>query len=318
MSDHHPFRAMGAIALLTALLVALAAFAPAAQQKAGKKARADQGTGAEHQIQGGTFEASGVVHVPGTDGFLFVDDGRDDAVFWLRVDKDGRQLEPAVAIPLGVRVGDLEGITTDGTWFYAVGSQSKPEFVDGVGLVRFRFDPAARRTDSVESVSGLRSWVLSRLPSVAAAAGRKADGFNIEGLAWDAKQQRLLMGLRSPVIDGQAVIIPLDLGKARDQLTADRLTLSEQDLIRLPLDNSGIRSMEFDAGRGAFRVLAASRGSAPFRLWDWSGANASAVVRTESSFAAKLKPEGVTPVRGAGAPDFTLIVFDTSRYQAMP
>src|SRR5918997_387275 len=34
---------------------------------------------------GGTFEASGVAHVPGTDGVLFVDDGRDDEVFWMRL-----------------------------------------------------------------------------------------------------------------------------------------------------------------------------------------------------------------------------------------
>jgi hypothetical protein len=317
MRPQSPLRALGAIAAMTSLLIALAAFSPAAQKAPKKSRAADQGTGAEHLIQGGTFEASGVVHVAGTDGFLFVDDGRDDAVFWLRVDKDGRQLEPAVAVPLGVRVGDLEGITTDGTWYYAVGSQSKPEFVNGAGLVRFRFDPAARRIDGVESVNGLRSWVLSRLPSVATAAGTKADGFNIEGLAWDAKQNRLLMGLRSPVIDGQAVIIPLDLGKARDHLAVDRITLSEPDTIRLPLDNSGIRSMEFDAARGAFRVLAASRGAAPFRLWDWTGASdRAAVVKTDASFAAKLKPEGVTAVKGAQ--DFTLIVFDTSRYQAMP
>lgn len=100
MRHQSPLKALGAVAALTSLLIALAAFSPAAQ-KAPKKSRAvDQGTGAEHLIQGGTFEASGVVHVAGTDGFLFVDDGRDDAVFWLRVDKDGRQLEPAVAIRL--------------------------------------------------------------------------------------------------------------------------------------------------------------------------------------------------------------------------
>jgi hypothetical protein len=312
MSANASLRAIGAIAVLTGLLLALAAFAPARQ----KKPRAAAGTGAEHLIQGGTFEASGVVQVAGTDGFLFVDDGRDDAVFWMRVDKSGRQLEPAVAVPLGVRVGDLEGITTDGTSYYAVGSQSKPEFVSGAGLVRFRFDPATRRAERVESVSGLRSWLLARLPSVASAAGSRADGFNIEGLAWDAKQNRLLMGLRSPVIDGRAIVIPLDLSKARERLSADQLALSEAELIRLPLENSGIRSMEFDAGRGAFRMIAASRGSAPFVLWDWTGADSAAVTRTESTFSARLKPEGVTPATGAH--DFTLIVFDTSRYQAMP
>src|SRR3712207_2160569 len=36
-------------------------------------------------FDGGTFEASGVAHVPGTDGVLFVDDGRWEEIFWMRV-----------------------------------------------------------------------------------------------------------------------------------------------------------------------------------------------------------------------------------------
>ena len=272
--------------------------------------------GAEHPIQGGTFEASGVVAVPSSDGVLFVDDGREDAVLWMRVDRDGRQREPAVPVPLGIGVGDLEGITTDGIWYYAVGSQSKPGFVDGPGLVRFRFDPAARRIEQIESVSGLRQLLLSQLPSVAARAGRKpsASGFNIEGLAWDARGGRLLLGLRAPVIDGDAVVIPLTLGDG--PLEAGALRVADSDLIRLPLENAGIRSMEFDAGRGAFRVLAAGRGATSFRLWNWSGGSGrDARLEAGASFAARLKPEGVTPVRGAQ--DYTLIVFDTSRYVAL-
>jgi hypothetical protein len=35
---------------------------------------------------GGMFEASGVVHAPGTDGVLFVDDGRPNEIFWMRLD----------------------------------------------------------------------------------------------------------------------------------------------------------------------------------------------------------------------------------------
>ena len=303
-----------AVAVLTAVLAGAGSVAPAAQKSQKKKDRADMSTGAEQLIQGGTFEASGVIHVAGTDGVLFVDDGRDDVVFWMRVDRQSRQLEAAVPIPLGVRVGDLEGITTDGTFYYVVGSQSKPEFVGGAGLVRFRFDPVTRKISGVESVTGLRSWLTARLPSIASAAGSRPDGLNIEGLAWDQKSKRLLMGLRSPVIDGQAIVLPLGLDGGA--LAADRMTIAETDVIRLPLDNSGIRSMEYDSGRGAFRIIAASRGSSPFRLWNWTGGTGTAAgVRSDASFAAKLKPEGVTPI--AGQPDFTLIVFDTSRYLAV-
>ncbi len=42
-------------------------------------------------FSGGTFEASGVAHVPGTDGVLFVDDGRPNEIFWMRLGTDRKQ-----------------------------------------------------------------------------------------------------------------------------------------------------------------------------------------------------------------------------------
>src|SRR5918997_605157 len=63
-------------------------------------------------FNGGLFEASGVAHVPGTDGVLFVDDGRPDEIFWMRLG-DGRKQSGAIrAVRLGASVVDLEGITT--------------------------------------------------------------------------------------------------------------------------------------------------------------------------------------------------------------
>jgi len=309
------FIAFTAIAGLSAALIAAMAVTPTAQKS--KRLRGPATTTAERLIEGGTFEASGVVSVAGTDGVLFVDDGREDVVFWMRVDSDGQQLERPVALPLGVQVGDLEGITTDGTWYYAIGSQSKAEFVEGPGLIRFRFDPATGRIDGVESVSGLRRRLLSLLPSVARAAGQREDGFNIEGLAWDHASKRLLLGLRSPVIDGHAIVLPLAVGEPQERLAPlDRLGVSEADILRLPLDNAGIRSMEYDARTGGFLVVAASSGS-PFRVWHWTGGSgASARLEVHASFAARLKPEGIAPVSGHRA--FTLIVFDTSRYLALP
>jgi hypothetical protein len=97
-------------------------------------------------IAGGTFEASGVAHVPNTTGVLFVDDGRNREIFWMELSADGRQQASAVRVPLGADVTDLEGITSDGTNFYVVGSQSKKTGFDGDGLVRFRFDPKTRQT----------------------------------------------------------------------------------------------------------------------------------------------------------------------------
>ena len=56
------------------------------------------------------------------------------------------------AVKLGASVVDLEGITTDGTQFYVVGSQSKSKGGDLTGLVRFRFRADGRACNAVETV----------------------------------------------------------------------------------------------------------------------------------------------------------------------
>jgi hypothetical protein len=43
-------------------------------------------------FDGGKFDASGVADVPGTDGVLFVDNGREGQVFWMGLDQNGGQV----------------------------------------------------------------------------------------------------------------------------------------------------------------------------------------------------------------------------------
>jgi hypothetical protein len=43
---------------------------------------------------------------------------------------------------------------------------------------------------------------------------RRWVGLNVEGVAWDRQKRRLLLGLRSPVVNGHALVVPL---KLRDQ-----------------------------------------------------------------------------------------------------
>ena len=84
--------------------------------------RADENVAGDIRlIEGGPFEASGVVHVSGSDGVLFVDDGRAREIFWMAPGADGTQQAPAKAITLDADVTDLEGITSDGTFVYVVG-----------------------------------------------------------------------------------------------------------------------------------------------------------------------------------------------------
>jgi hypothetical protein len=273
-------------------------------------------------FQGGTFEASGVVHVPGSDGVLFVDDGRTDEVFWMRVGAGRNQSGAIKAINLGASVIDLEGITTDGTHFYVVGSQSKTEGGDMAGLVRFAFDPARQRIDGVVSISGLKSFLAENVAELRGMGDRKYKdgGINIEGIAWNPRGGTLLLGLRSPVVDGHALVVPLRLRDARGAFSVDNLKVERAQAIRLPLGGAGIRSIEFDERRNAFRVLsgaAANSEKSDFKLWEWDGDAARPGLRETGEFDSSLKPEGVTRVATTGGRDYTFIVFDTSAYAAM-
>lgn len=267
------------------------------------------------RISGGTFEASGVVHVPSTSSVLFVDDGRSREVFWLEFNPDGTQKAQATALPLQADVTDPEGITHDGRSYYVVGSQSKTTGFDGDGLVRFRFDPATRRLDSVERVPGLKRWLADNVAELRGTADKTGENvLNIEGIAWDPSGRRLLLGLRAPVVDGQALVIAVRLRDANGPLTADNLIVESGKAIRISLGGGGIRSMEYDRTSSAFHIIAGggpNKNDRDFRVLEWKGEGSEA--REFARYSSKLKPEGITRTELDGHPR-TLIVFDTSRF----
>jgi hypothetical protein len=271
-------------------------------------------------FDGGTFEASGVAHVPGTDGVLFVDDGRTDEVFWMRLGEERRQAGAITPVRLGASVIDLEGITTDGAHFYVVGSQSKSKGGDLAGLVRFRFDAQGQRAEGVESISGLKRLLAENVAELRGMAEwkYKDGGINVEGLAWDARGRRLLLGLRSPVVDGHALVVPLRLRDPRAAFTSGNLEVEGAKAIRLPLGGAGVRSIEYDERAKAFRVITGAGPNSEkmdFKLWEWDGEAERPVLREIGTYDRRLKPEGVTRV-STGGREFTLIVFDTSGYAA--
>jgi hypothetical protein len=277
-------------------------------------------SGLKTSFAGGTYEASGVAHVPGTDGVLFVDDGRNDEIFWMRLTQGRMQAGKIEPVKLGVSVVDLEGITTDGSHFYVVGSQSKSKSSEAAGLVRFKFDAATRSAADIEVVSGLKRYLAENVSELRGLAETKYKdgGINIEGVAWDPNEQRLLLGLRSPIVDGNALVVPLRLVDPRGPLALTNVQVEGSRAICLPLSGAGIRSIEYDERSKAFFLIS---GAGPdnekmeFRLWEWDGNTTSPTLREKGVYERKLKPEGITRVT-SGEQGFTFIVFDTSGYHA--
>ena len=271
-------------------------------------------------FSGGTFEASGVAHVAGTNGVLFVDDGRPNEIFWMELGDDRKQAGAIKSINLAASIIDLEGITSDGTYFYVVGSQSKSKGADQAGLARFKFDSASQRIVGTEAASGLKKFLADNVVELRGMENTKYSdgGINVEGVAWDPRTQRLLLGLRSPVVDGQALIVPLKLRDSKSEFSFANLEVEGGKAIRLPLRGAGIRSIEYDESRKAFSLITGAGPNSEkmnFKLWEWSGNDASPALREMDTYDRRLKPEGITRV-SSGARDFVFIVFDTSGYAA--
>lgn len=269
---------------------------------------------------GGQFEASGVAYVPGTDGVLFVDDDSTNEVFWMRLGADRKQSGAIKTVNIATSIIDLEGITEDGEYFYVVGSQSKSRGADLVGLARFKFDANTQQASRTEAVSGLRKFLAENVAELRGMEDTKygEGGINIEGIAWDPVNKRLLLGMRSPVVEGQALVVPVKMRDSKAAFSLDNLEVEGRKAIRLPLGGAGIRSIEYDDSRKAFYVISGAGPNSEkidFKIWEWNGNEATPGLRELQTFDRRLKPEGITRV-STGSGDFTFIVFDTSGYAA--
>ena len=267
---------------------------------------------------GGKFDASGVADVTGTAGILFVDNGREGQVFWMELDQKGKQVGSINSLSLGVNIEDLEGITTDGTSFYVVSSQSRPKAIATEGLVRFKFDRRGNTTRDAESISGLKKFLVENVAELRQEAEKtgKDGGLNIEGLAWDPRGGRLLLGLRSPIVAGHALVVPLRLRDRGGAFSLDNLELENSKAIRLPLGGAGIRGIEYDGHAKVFRIIsgaAENQDQTDFVLWEWNGNEQQPLVRETKRFEKNLKPEGIARAT-AGGHNFLMVVFDASGY----
>jgi pSer/pThr/pTyr-binding forkhead associated (FHA) protein len=266
-------------------------------------------------------EASGVIAVPGASGVLFVDDGRKNEIVWMPLNENGMQAYPLKPVPLNAPVEDAEAITYGSQYFYVVTSQSDPANANAQSLLRFSFDPQTQtiRGAQAEAVTDLRSFLLQNVPEIAArgAAPGLQGGLNIEGMAYDPNpnNERLLLGLRSPFVGTQAVLVPLKLINPLMPLAVSNLKVDQPSVITLSLDGQGVRDINYDSFKRHFLILSGSpetQKKTDFGLWEWSG-DANEQPRKIAMLDEKYKPEGITAVTINGQ-NFVIVVGDAGSY----
>ncbi|RFC52016.1 MAG: Protein of unknown function (DUF3616) [Verrucomicrobia bacterium] len=124
-------------------------------------------------------------------------------------------------------------------------------------------------------------------------------GLNIEGLSLSLDQSALLLALRSPLVNGLALLIPLTnpigalgLGESQPQPAS----LSTPTLLNL--NGLGFRSIERDPSGNFFWIAAgpASTDDAPFQLFTWNGNPndpPQPIVSPAASLATSRSPEAI-------------------------
>jgi hypothetical protein len=270
----------------------------------------------------GIYEPSAIQQLP--DGrFLVVEDEKDHPLSLVTLGADGSV--DSIPLTAGLfqlfsgfwKLEDLEGLALDRAGFvYGITSHSRDDDGDmkksREKLVRFRVE--GNRVVDPKVVSGLKR-ALTAQHAVLAAAARIRDvkgsgGLNIEALEISPDQQRLLVGLRSPLRDGRALIAVVENTNAIFE--SDEAPRIAPLLAELDLGGHGIRGLAYVPAIGAYLVIGgpASREPAAFDLWRWSGEPGAPAHRVNvPGLHGFEKAEGVCPAV-VGSKELVVIVSD--------
>src|SRR5262245_471387 len=267
---------------------------------------------------GKPIEASGVAYPPGATGVVIAADNHPGEILWMPLDEEGKQAGSLQTIPLGVSFTDPEAVTYGASFFYLVTSQSNPNDGQKNAIVRFDINPETRALrGQPEIITDLRSFLLKGMPAIATEGAKPGveGGLNIEGIAWDPNNERLLLGLRSPQIGGQAVLIPIKLRDLRGPFKIENLKIDDIKVIILSLGGQGVRDITYDSHLKNFLIISGAPETeqrTDFGLWEWNGEPDSKPAKLMTLEGDK-KPEGVTSVTINGR-SYAFVVGDAGSY----
>jgi hypothetical protein len=273
----------------------------------------------------GLYEPSAIQQLP--DGrFLVVEDEKARPFSLVTIRPDGQVSTTPLLAPEGAddavwKLDDLEALALDREgWLYTLTSHSRTgsgEVKKGRDkLVRFRVE--GDRMAAPGLVRDLRPALVAAHPVLAAAAEvpdvKEAGGLNIEALEVAPDGGQLLVGFRSPLLEGRALVARVENPVA--MFEADAPPRIARTLITLDLDGSGLRGMAWVAALAGYLLISGpvARQQVPFRLWFWGGRADDAARRVRVGDRQGFEhAEGVTPALLGGRPHVVLVSDDGDR-----
>jgi hypothetical protein len=152
--------------------------------------------------------------------------------------------------------------------------------------------PYTRLVDDIAALPGLEAVNIRAAGKI---APKETGGLNIEGLA-AAPDGTLLIGFRNPIVDGRALLIPLD---NPDEVIAGNPAVLGAP-IWLALGGRGVRGIEYAPALGSYLIIAGPAGiGGDFQLYRWSGLPAEDAAPIDGVALAGLQPEGMAIYPGS-------------------
>ncbi|MBU0721179.1 DUF3616 domain-containing protein [bacterium] len=221
------------------------------------------------------FEPSGVVQLP--DGKVLIAEDESKAYLSIaNIDSNGYLSEIGKLDMLKKTknifknsIDDLEAMTNNGNTVYAITSHSttSENRFDPSRNKLIRFEYKNERLENLLIYTHLKEDIFTHFPELFKASSFKANAFNIEGLSFDKDKGTLLVGLRSPLMKQEAILIEI---KNPNEIFVDGVKPLFLEPLFLNLNNQGIRDMAYDEIKKGFWIVAGSssdRDGSSFTLW---------------------------------------------------
>ncbi len=216
-----------------------------------------------------------------------------------------------------VKVQDLEGVSVgvnDEILLISSHSKSKKGLQSKTRDKFIKLTIKADQIANVETFGNLLPFIRTQLNDSLKLENKQLDDINIEGLAFNATQDILLIGLRSPVYEDQALILslmnPYDLfSKKHDPIFDDKI-------ITLDLEGAGIRAITYDKKYNRYLIAGEAENKKyklHSRIWAWDGLSDTRPSRLDIQKVKKMENiEGLTTVSHEGS-SYLLFVCDTGK-----
>lgn len=260
------------------------------------------------------YEPSALVPMQG--GVLIFEDEGDEMASMYQIGEDGSGLllKKQYLGPIDININDIEGgATCDRGEVFVIGSHSLNKHGERSKKREQLLWLQINSKSKLSLVGSVGLWddLTAGLQKIDPSMGGRIKDLNVEGLSCTGDSGALLIGLRNPLYDGQAILFmlknPYDIFSKK---TSPKFSTKP---VLLDLGGTGVRSVTYHEGSGRFFLVSevkGKKGKMRPRLWAWDGSRDHAPIRMNFPGLKKLENiEGMNFLKHEGK-EYVIFVCD--------